>query len=51
MNEEGGIFRESFHQFWAKITGFPGAKKSIKVIFFASHHAPSAFSMRPGTLG
>jgi len=30
MNEEGGIYRESFHLTWTKIMGFSGAKKSQK---------------------
>jgi len=33
MNEEGVIYRESFHLIWAKIMGFPGAKKSQKLLF------------------
>jgi hypothetical protein len=46
MNEEGGIYRESFHLTWAKSMGFPGEKKLEKVTFLASHHAPDAFGIR-----
>jgi len=35
MNQEGGIYRESFHLTWAKIMGFPGAKKITKSDFFS----------------
>jgi len=46
MNEEGGIYRESFHLTWAKSIGFLGVKKSPKVTFFASQKARGSFSMR-----
>jgi hypothetical protein len=49
MNEEGGIYRESFHLTWAKSMAFPGAKKSQKVTFFASHRVPGTFGMRLGS--
>jgi len=51
MNEEGGIYRESFHLTSAKIMGFPGVKKSQKVTFFAIHYAPRAYPMPLGALG
>jgi len=51
MNEEGGIYRESFHLSWAKSLGFLGAKKSQRVTFFASHKALGTFSMCIGALG
>jgi len=40
MNEEDGIYRESFQLTLAKNMAFPGAKKSQKVTF-------SQVSMRP----
>jgi len=40
MNEEGGIYRKSFHLTWAKNMGFHGQKKSRKITFFASNGAP-----------
>jgi len=51
MNEEGDIYRESFHLTLAKSMGFPGAKNSQKVTFFTSHYAWGAFSMRLSALG
>jgi hypothetical protein len=33
MNQEGGIYRGSFHLTWAKSIDFLGVKKSQKVTF------------------
>jgi len=51
MNEEGDIYRESFHLTLAKSMGFHERKGHKKATFFTSNHAPRAFSMRMGTLG
>jgi len=50
MNEEGGIYMESFHLNWAKNMTFR-SEKVTKIEFFTSQKVLGAFSLRLGAFG